>query len=302
MPKMGVFDFLQPIASAAGGIFGGPVGAAAGGILGGLLGGGGSSSSGGTSGTSSSTSNMSGTEKNMLPGATPLQAFGENQLLKMLMGYNWGSMPQLAGKTNQLFANVLQGGAPTISPQQTQLLEGQTSNFMQGLNQALEQYRKGAMSKAKQDALRRNIPLSDIARGQEANVDAQMMQQLAQGYTTAKGQELQNKLQYPFQNLNYIQGMAGLQNQYNQPFLDMLNQFAMSRLQGPRDVTRTGKTTTQGTQAGSTLSGSSGGIGDILSGIAGGADIFGQVGDILSMFGKKKNTTTPTTTGSGWLA
>ena len=122
------------------------------------------------------------------------------------------------------------------TPQQNTLLEGQTANYMQGLQDYLNQWQKGAMSQAQQSAISRGIPLSDIARGQESNVQSQYGRQLAQGYNQAKGQELQNKLQYPMQNL---QMMSGLNQQFNNPFLQSLQNIGMSRYGQPMNTTST---------------------------------------------------------------
>jgi len=183
------------------------------------------------------TSHQSSSTKSKLPTATPFQQTAEGSLLKMLQGYN--PMPgqqQLAGQTTNLMQQLLSSGM-NATPEQKALLEGQTSNYMTGLQGYLDDWRQGAMSQAQQSALSRGIPVSDIARGQEANVDAMYGKQMAQGYNYAKGQELQNLLQYPLQNL---QTMAGLQGQYNNPLIQMLYNTAMSRIQGPRDTTSTG--------------------------------------------------------------
>lgn len=209
----------------AGFLVGGPSGAGIGAGLGAGIGG---ASGGGT--TSSSK------QKNKMMPATPMQAYAESQLLNMLQGYNPYQQQQgFAQQTGNTLQDLLKYGMnPT--PQQNTLFEGQTANYMQGLQNYLNQWQNGAMSQAQQSALARGIPLSDIARGQEANVNAQYGRQLAQGYNQAKGQELQNKLQYPMQNLQF---MAGLNQQFNNPFLQSLQNIGMSRYGQPMNTTQT---------------------------------------------------------------
>jgi len=183
--------------------------------------------------------------------ANPMQQYGENALLNMLQGYGgaggYGGQQQLAGQTTGAMQNLLGGAAPQVSPQQQALIEGQTKNFMQGLQQQLAQYSKGAKSGNQQYWQKRGLPGSSMEQGGRSNIDAQMLQQLGQGYTQAKGRELQNMLQYPQQNLAYMQGMGNLQQQYNLPFLQMLQQLGMSRTQrGPMDQFITGHEATTG--------------------------------------------------------
>lgn len=198
---------------------------------------------------SSSKSSSKSTTKYALPQATPLQALGESGLTSMLQGWSPTGYGNLAGATTGLMQGLL-GSGLNATPEQKALLQGQTSNFMEGLKQTLNDYRQSAMNRAQHEALSRGIPLSDIARGGEANVDAQVLKQLSQGYTQAKGMELQNMLNLPFQNLGM---MSQLQQAYNNPYMNMLNALAMSRLTGPRDVTQTGTST--GTQTPSLFSG-----------------------------------------------
>ncbi len=188
-----------------------------------------------------------GYTKYALPEATGLQALGERGVAGMLGGYNPAGYGQIAGATTGLMQNLLKSGGLTPTPEQSALLSGQTQNYMQGLLNQLGQWRKGAMSQAQQSALARGIPLSDIARGMESNVDAQALQSIAQGYNQAKQLELQNRLNLPMQNL---QLMSGLQQAYNQPYMNLLTQLGTSRLTGPRDVATGGMQA--GTRAGET--------------------------------------------------
>lgn len=213
----------------------------------------------------------SSSQKYSLPTATPFQSFAEDSWLRALQGYN--PMPgqqQLAGQTTGLLQSLLNSGM-NATPEQRALLEGQTSNYMTGLQGYLDDWRQGAMSQAQQSALARGIPVSDIARGREGGVDAMYGQQMAQGYNYAKGQELQNLLQYPLQNL---QTMAGLQGQYNNPLMQMLYNTAMSRVQGPQNVTQT---QTSGGGLGGILQGAMGGLGAVGS-LFGGGGAFGSGG------------------------
>lgn len=228
----------------------------------------------------SQTQTTSGQTRYTLPEAIPMQQFAEDAFLNMLKNYMGG------GGTGQLQTAT---AGPSLTPQQTGLLEGQTKEFMGGLMNTLEQWRKSAMSRAQQSAIKRGIPLSDIARGQEANVDAQMMQQLAQGYTGAKTRELQGKLDYPMQNLQYL--LAA-----NQPYMTMLNQLGMSRLAGQRNVDTTGTMTgsSVASQGSPGLFGALGQIGNL------GSSLFGQSGMFGSGGAFAPGGTFSNTTASGW--
>jgi hypothetical protein len=139
-------------------------------------------------------------------------------------------------------SNLLASGMnPT--PEQAALIQGQTAQYMKGLQDYLDQAKQRGLSQAQDSAVSRGIPLSDIARGQEANVGAQYLRSLGEGYNQAKLAENQAMLQYPMQNL---QLMSELNQQYNNPLYNALMSIGMSRLTGPRDVT--------GTQAGSLAS------------------------------------------------
>jgi len=151
--------------------------------------------------------------KNLLPSATTLQSFGENSLMQMLSQYMGGQ-------------NMYQA-----TPQQKNLLSKQTDEYMKGLKQEIDNYTKSAVSQAQQSALARGIPLSDIARGMESNVYAKGVDALSQGYNQAKLNELSNLLNYPLQA--------------NQPFMNIIQQLGMSRLEGPRDVYSTEQATQQ---------------------------------------------------------
>jgi len=269
------------------------VGAIAGAVKGSQKGSGSTPATVPTSGTSWQTSRQA------LPSATPMQAYGENALMQMMQGYNPQGQLGLAGQSTGAMSNLFGGAAPQVSPQQQALIQGQTQNFMRGLQQQLEQYAKGAKSGNQQYWQGRGLPGSSMEVGGQSNIDAQMMQQLAQGYTQAKGQELQNLLQYPMQNLQYMQGMGSLQQQYNQPFLEMINQLGMSRLQGPRDVTQTGATT--GTAVAQQGASTGGGIMDILGGAKGGLEMGQGLNTLISLFGNKGSGGSGNTTPSGWV-
>lgn len=233
---------------------GGPAGAAIGAGLGGAF-------DGGSSPQKYKSSTMPSP-----PAPTPMQRFSEGQLLAALQG---GQNPYqvqqgLANQTSGVLQQLL-GYGMNATPRQNKLLEGQTTNYMQELQQYLDQARAGNMSRAQQSAINRGIPLSDMARGQEANVDAQYQRSLAQGYNTAKGQELQNKLQYPMQNLSL---MSGLQQQYQSPLMQMAYDTAMSRYRGPHNQTST--------QTGG---------GGFLGGLQGAQGALDLMGGLAKMFG-----------------
>lgn len=190
-------------------------------------------------------SKQSGSTIGKLPEALPFQQTGENYLAQLLAGYGTGgynpytSQAGLAGTTSDWMQQLLKNPYQ-VDPRQAALLEGQTNEYMTGLIDRLNQWQTGAMSQAQDSAIKRGIPLSDIARGQEANVQAQYGRQLGEGYNQAKMQELQSKLQLPYQNLN----LAGqLQQQYSSPLMQMLYNVGMSRLHGPRDQYTTGTAT-----------------------------------------------------------
>jgi len=158
-----------------------------------------------------------------LPDATALQQLGETSLAQLLSNYM-----SAQGKGGQTF---------DATPAQKSVLEQQTQNYMQGLQQLVDEYTKSGVSQAQQSALARGIPLSDIARGMESNVYAQGINTLGQGYNQAKTMELQNLLNYPMQT-------ASLSQQLNAPYLDMMYNLGMSRLIGPRDTAISGSQST----------------------------------------------------------
>lgn len=222
------FSDLGGVAGGLGGFFlGGPVGGALGSGIGSGLGG----------SFDSNTNKSTSSTQSSLPAPTKLQKAGENQLFNALnTGYNpYLQNQQFAGQTGNMLSRFLNYGLAG-TPEQNSLLEGQTANYLKGLTDLLNQQRQSSMSQAQQSAIARGIPYSDIARGQEANVDAGINRQIAQGYNQAKGQELQNKLNMPMQN---IQAMAGLNQGFNAPLQQLLSTIGMSRYNGPYNQTTT---------------------------------------------------------------
>jgi len=153
-------------------------------------------------------------------------------------GYDPQGQLGLAGQTTNLM-NQLLGYGMNVTPEQKALLEGQTSEYMSGLGNYLQNWQKGAMSQATQSGLSRGLGQSDIARGMESNVYGQGQNLLAQGYNQAKMTELANKLNMPQQNL---QLMANLQSMYNQPFMSALLGSGTQRQ--PVQTGQTGQSTT----------------------------------------------------------
>lgn len=190
-------------------------------------------------------SKQSGAVTQSLPSALPFQKTAEGYLDNLFTGYGtsgynpYTTQSQLAGTTSnwlqQLLANPYQ-----VAPQQQAILDEQTKRYMTGLTDQLTDWRTGAMSRTQDQAIARNIPRSDIARGMEANVEAQYGKQLASGYNQAMGQQLERELTLPQQNLNTA---ATLAQAYQNPLFQMLYNVGMSRLQGPRDQQTTGTAT-----------------------------------------------------------